>query len=81
MTHKGIPDAPRAARIVLKDFVNGKLLHCSAPPGVDQDTFHVFPPRQKTRTVNPTPQGLKAMKVSVLPTTYDLNLTTGLLLS
>ena len=31
----------RAARIVLKDYVNGKLLFCEAPPGFDQDSYHV----------------------------------------
>jgi len=40
MTAGGRPDQSRAARIILKDYVNGKLLHCEAPPGVDQDTYH-----------------------------------------
>jgi large subunit GTPase 1 len=39
MTHKGIPDYQRAARYILKDYVNGKLLHCVAPPGVDNSVF------------------------------------------
>jgi len=30
---KGGPDESRAARIVLKDLVNAKLLHCAPPPG------------------------------------------------
>ncbi|XP_023330316.1 large subunit GTPase 1 homolog [Eurytemora carolleeae] len=37
----GRPDQSRAARIILKDFVSGKLLFCTAPPGVVQDEFHV----------------------------------------
>ncbi len=32
----GTPDQARAARVVLKDFVQGKLLFCLAPPGTDQ---------------------------------------------
>jgi len=40
MTAGGRPDQSRAARILLKDYVSGKLLHCEAPPGVEQDTFH-----------------------------------------
>merc|ERR1712059_222794 len=36
----GRPDMSRAARILLKDFVSGKLLHCSAPPDTDQKDFH-----------------------------------------
>lgn len=31
---KGGPDESRAARILLKDLVNAKLLHCSKPPDV-----------------------------------------------
>lgn len=40
MTARGLPNQPRTARLILKDFVNGKLLYCHAPPGVDQDSFH-----------------------------------------
>lgn len=32
-TAHGNPDEARAARIVLKDYVNGKLIHCELPPG------------------------------------------------
>jgi large subunit GTPase 1 len=38
-TH-GNPDEARAARYVLKDYVNGKLLFCHPPPGVSPDTFN-----------------------------------------
>ncbi len=34
MTAHGSPDESRAARLVLKDYVNGKLLYCHAPPAV-----------------------------------------------
>jgi len=40
MTAGGRPDQSRAARIILKDYVCGKLLQCEAPPGIDQDSFH-----------------------------------------
>ena len=36
------PDEARAARILLKDMVNGKLLYCEAPPGEDQDAYSAF---------------------------------------
>lgn len=68
MTHKGIPDNPRAARLILKDFVNGKLLYCSAPPLINQSDFHTFPPRQrqlKASGSKATPQGEKIMRVCV----------------
>ena len=32
----GVPDHFRAAKLILKDLVQGKLLFCKAPPGVDQ---------------------------------------------
>ncbi|KAG8178799.1 hypothetical protein JTE90_024661 [Oedothorax gibbosus] len=43
MTQRGLPDNSRSARYILKDFVNGKLLYCHAPPGVNQNEFHTFP--------------------------------------
>ncbi|VDO93208.1 unnamed protein product [Soboliphyme baturini] len=33
---QGVPDVSRAGRVLLKDYVNGKLLFCHAPPTVDQ---------------------------------------------
>ncbi|KAK3944155.1 large subunit GTPase 1 [Diplogelasinospora grovesii] len=33
----GQPDQSRAARYILKDYVNGKLLYCEPPPGQDID--------------------------------------------
>ncbi len=38
----GQPDHSRAARIVLKNFVEGKLVFCQGPPDVDQTTFCKF---------------------------------------
>ena len=43
MSHKGNPDRPRAARYILKDFVNGKLLFCNPPPGVEATAFQKPP--------------------------------------
>ncbi|KDQ19877.1 hypothetical protein BOTBODRAFT_183905 [Botryobasidium botryosum FD-172 SS1] len=37
---QGNPDESRAARYVLKDFVNAKLLYCHPPPDVPSDTFN-----------------------------------------
>lgn len=36
-TGQGQPDESRAARYILKDYVNGKLLFCQPPPGMDDD--------------------------------------------
>jgi len=43
MTSGGRPDMARAARLILKDYVAGKLLHAEAPPGWDQAKFHTHP--------------------------------------
>lgn len=45
MTHKGIPDGSRAARLILKDYVNGKLLYCYPPPGCDSEEFQQYSTR------------------------------------
>lgn len=39
MTSHGVPDVSRSARYVLKDYVKGKLLFCTAPPGEDETLF------------------------------------------
>jgi len=40
MTSGGRPDQSRAARIILKDYVSGKILYCEAPPGMEQQEYH-----------------------------------------
>lgn len=52
MTQNGQPDNPRSARYLLKDYVNGRLLYCVAPPTIEQEKFHTFPPRRRTISVN-----------------------------
>lgn len=37
---QGNPDEARAARYVLKDYVNGKLLFCHSPPGISEMEFN-----------------------------------------
>lgn len=37
---QGNPDEARAARYILKDYVNGKLLFCHPPPGVQELCFN-----------------------------------------
>lgn len=43
MTQSGNPDCPRTARYILKDYVNGKLLFCNPPPGIDAAAFQMPP--------------------------------------
>lgn len=45
MTANGQPDQSRSARYVLKEYVNGKLLFCHAPPDRKQEEFHTYAPR------------------------------------
>ncbi len=37
---QGNPDEARAARYILKDYVNAKLLYCHPPPGISEDSFN-----------------------------------------
>ncbi|GAA5994579.1 ribosome biogenesis GTPase LSG1 [Rhodotorula paludigena] len=37
---QGNPDHSRASRLVLKDYVNGKLLYCHPPPTISADDFN-----------------------------------------
>lgn len=37
---QGNPDESRAARYVLKDYVNAKLLYCNPPPAIDGEEFN-----------------------------------------
>ncbi|THH02560.1 hypothetical protein EW026_g278 [Hermanssonia centrifuga] len=37
---QGNPDEARAARFILKDYVNAKLLYCNPPPGISEDAFN-----------------------------------------
>ena len=49
MTSRGLPNQPRTARLILKDFVNGRLLYCHAPPGVNQEDFHEMKIDEQTK--------------------------------
>lgn len=62
MTANGQPDNPRSSRYVLKDFVNGKLLYCNAPPNMSQSDYHTWPHCTKA-TRNFTPRETNAVKV------------------
>ncbi|KAK3593256.1 hypothetical protein CHS0354_012346 [Potamilus streckersoni] len=43
MTSRGLPDCPRSSRYILKEFVNGHLLYCKPPPGMDPNVFNPPP--------------------------------------
>ena len=68
MTARGLPDNPRSARHILKDFVQGKLLYCSPPPDVDAKQFQEETLARKTRpdktAAAPTPFQLRITKVN-----------------
>jgi large subunit GTPase 1 len=38
-TASGVPDIQRASRIIIKEYADGKLLYCHAPPHVDEEAF------------------------------------------
>lgn len=77
MTANGQPDQSRSSRYVLKDYVNGKLLYCYAPPGGDisQDEFHVFPERVREE-VDPKslpPREQRAIRMATATNSHDLD--------
>jgi large subunit GTPase 1 len=37
---QGNPDEARAARYILKDYVNAKILYCHPPPGISEVSFN-----------------------------------------
>jgi len=43
MTSGGRPDMARAARLILKDYVAGKLLYAECPPAGNQAVYHTHP--------------------------------------
>lgn len=74
MTPRGLPDNPRAARYILKDYVNGKLLYCHAPPGILQSEFHIHTLKklQKVKAnAKPTPQQRSVQPYQVKPDALD----------
>lgn len=75
MTANGQPDQSRSARYLLKDYVNGKLLFCHAPTGVEQETFHTFPSRtKKTVEEESLPkQQQRAMRINKNTTASEIN--------
>lgn len=54
ITQRSLPDVSRSARYILKDFVNGKLLYCHAPPGMDQAKYHTFPSADTFPNITPS---------------------------
>lgn len=51
MTANGQPDGSRASRVILKHYVQGRLLFSIAPPGIDQTKFHSYPPPNENRAI------------------------------
>lgn len=65
MTANGQPDQSRAARKILKDFVIGRILYCTAPPTVKQTDFHKYPERKRDEIPlqNLPPRQQRSMKI------------------
>lgn len=42
MNHRGTPDVQRGARIIIKDYINGKLIYAYPPPGINEKSFQEF---------------------------------------
>lgn len=66
--HQGNPDDAHAARILLKDFVNGKIIYCHPPPGFAPDEFnrgHYTASPIAEKTLNPNAPGMEDEKEAV----------------
>jgi large subunit GTPase 1 len=85
MTARGLPDSSRASRIILKDYVDGRLNYCHAPPSVPQEKFQ---PGRRVETVeegdggDPTryvkkPTMRKANQEKILDSQFFSPTTTG----
>lgn len=66
MTANGQPDQSRSARMVLKDYVTGRLLFSHAPPDNKQEEFHTYPARVRPELIEEQlpKQQQRAMRVS-----------------
>ena len=66
MTANGQPDQSRAARKILKDFVKGAILYCSAPPTVKQQDFQQYPERRSEEIILASlpPRQQRSMKIT-----------------
>uniref|UniRef100_A0A1I8P9X9 Large subunit GTPase 1 homolog n=1 Tax=Stomoxys calcitrans TaxID=35570 RepID=A0A1I8P9X9_STOCA len=75
MTSNGQPDQSRSARYVCKDYVNGKLLYCVAPPNVEQSVYHTFPERtrKEVQEASLPDQQQRAMRVKTNTSSKDLD--------
>ncbi|XP_005190014.1 large subunit GTPase 1 homolog [Musca domestica] len=75
MTSNGQPDQSRSARYVCKDYVNGKLLYCVAPPTVEQSVYHTFPERVRKEVEEKSlpHQQQRAMRVKTNTSSTELD--------
>ncbi|XP_019864907.1 large subunit GTPase 1 homolog isoform X2 [Aethina tumida] len=71
MTANGQPDNSRAARYILKDYMNGKLLYCHSPPSIPQNEYHTWPERQKIIPANKVIPPRQARAVKPYKTTSE----------
>ncbi|KHN76558.1 Large subunit GTPase 1 -like protein [Toxocara canis] len=67
MAASGVPDCSRAARLIVKDVVNGRLKWIAAPPGMEQSAFDnlTYPADTGNRSAE-TPNGKGAVHLQQL---------------
>ncbi|ESO88812.1 hypothetical protein LOTGIDRAFT_165229 [Lottia gigantea] len=56
MTSRGAPDGPRSARYIIKDYINGKILYCHPPPGIESSDFQEVQTITKYQVKIPIPE-------------------------
>uniref|UniRef100_H2YG07 Large subunit GTPase 1 homolog n=1 Tax=Ciona savignyi TaxID=51511 RepID=H2YG07_CIOSA len=73
MTTHGQPDDSRSARVILKDYVNGKLLCSVAPPGVDDAEYKAWTISKVEKVVNCVPDVVSDDMAGVVARIQRLN--------
>lgn len=73
VTGRGLPDEAQAARYILKDFANGRLLYCHPPPDADTEVFlaNLEAPALKTTRPIRAPLLFKAPADPILASTMQ----------
>ncbi|GMH37747.1 hypothetical protein BSKO_05620 [Bryopsis sp. KO-2023] len=69
--HGGLPDENRTGRLILKDFVSGKLLYFASPPGMPREATVEGSPDSATDNEGTDDEGVDGKKKDILLTPGD----------
>jgi ribosome biogenesis GTPase A len=72
MTSHGMPDKHRASRIIIKDFVDGKLLYCHPPIGLSSTEFNPVPKLKKPIKIKEIVEDVETVDNTLEIKSFDL---------